>query len=97
MIDKYPKQSGNLDAYEFHIETVLHWFCQDCGDSVECTNDIREIELDAPYGSWATRKGREAMIAGWYVRPLSKNGSLISTECLCPKCAKKHGLTISKN
>jgi hypothetical protein len=97
MASEYPKLSGGLDAYEFYIETVLQWLCHDCGEYVQCTNDIRENEQEAPYGDWATRKGKEAMIAGWYVRPLSENGSLTSIECLCPKCAKNHGLVISKS
>jgi hypothetical protein len=95
MASEYPKISGSLDAYDFYIWANLQWLCHDCGEYIECTNDIREEEKDkAPEGAWAARKGKEAMLAGWYVRPLSETGALISMECLCPKCAKAHGLVI---
>ena len=89
----YPKLSGGLDAYEFYIEMALQWLCDDCGEHVECTNDIRDEEERAPYGKWSKRKAMEGMKAGWYVRPLAENGSLI-TGCLCPKCAKNRDLTL---
>jgi hypothetical protein len=92
-VTQYPNLSGDLDAYEFYIETALQWLCCDCGEYVECTNDIRENEQDAPYGEWAIRKGREGMKAGWYVPPLTEKGGLIA-ECLCPKCAENRGLVI---
>jgi hypothetical protein len=93
-MSNFPPQSGGLNAYEFYIEAVLAWHCGDCDSYIECTNDIREDELDAPYGAWAVRKGKEGMAAGWYVPPLTSEGSLI-VGCLCPACARKRGLVIS--
>lgn len=89
--------SGGLDAYEFHIETILSWHCHDCGRHDEATNDIREDEPEAPYGGWARRKALEARAAGWYVPPLSENGSLVTSFCLCPGCAGKRGFRLSQD
>jgi hypothetical protein len=91
----YPQRSGGLSAYEFHIEVALQWTCDDCGAYLECLQDIREDEADAPYGKWAKRKGEEGMAAGWYVPPLTDDGSL-TCGCLCRDCAKRRGLEVIK-
>jgi hypothetical protein len=95
-MDDYPKLSGGLDAYEFYVEIHLQWLCDDCGECVLGTQDILEDEQEAPYAKWATRKGKEGMKAGWYVRPLSEDGSL-RRGCLCPKCVEKRGLIVCEN
>jgi hypothetical protein len=38
-------------------------------------------------------QGKRGMALGWYVPPLTADGSL-RTECLCPICAQKRGLIV---
>jgi hypothetical protein len=92
-----PQTSGDLAAYEFYIEMMLSWRCRDCETHVECTDDIRADEQEAPYGGWATRKAKEAMAQGWFVKPLTADGSLMWSVCYCPNCTIRRGLIVAKN
>ena len=87
----YPHISGDIDAYEFHAEVALHFHCDDCGEHLECS--VLDSDVEAPRPPWATREGRRGMMLGWYVPPLSPDGSLMR-GCLCPSCARKRGLEI---
>ncbi len=90
------KISGDFDAYEFYIETALHWHCASCAEHLEVTGDVLpEEEEKMPYGSWPVRQGLLGMRRGWYVPPLTKEGSLVLTA-LCPDCARKGGFEIQK-
>ena len=92
----FPKTSGDLDAYEFYIETALHWHCASCATHVEVTGDVLPGEEEKmPYGAWAVRQGHLGMQRGWYVPPLTKEGSLVLTT-LCPECVRKGGLEVKK-
>lgn len=86
--------SGDLDAYKFYIEFALCWTCDDCGEHIAASSDIRPGEDDAPYGPWQDRQARQAMSDGWYVQPLTPDGSLITRPCFCPRCAQNRNLTI---
>jgi hypothetical protein len=90
---QFPKISGDIDAYEFHVEVALHFHCDDCGEHMEC--QILESDVEAPRPPWATREGRRGMLLGWYVPPLAPDGSLLR-GCLCPTCARKDGLEVQK-
>ena len=87
--------SGDLKAYKFHVEVCLGFLCSACGARSESSNDIREDEHDAPYGIWQVRRAQSAMNSGWYVQPLSSDGSLTTEPVYCPKCAKDRHLQIS--
>jgi hypothetical protein len=87
------KISGDLADYEWHVWAALQFHCDECGEHLECTNDIRAGEEEAPEGPWAWRKAREAMVAGWY---LPGKGSSASLGCLCPRCAAKHDAVVQK-
>jgi hypothetical protein len=90
-----PKVSGGREAYEFYIEMMLQWRCKECQEFIDAAADIRrEEEPGAPHhGPWAARKAQEAMRLGWYVQPLTENGSLVPF-CLCPSCSVRRGLTV---
>ncbi len=88
-----PNISGGFDAYEFYVEAMLHFACVECGKFIDASSDIREGEDLAPAGPWASRHAKTAMLLGWYVHPLSSDGSLVPF-CLCPSCAAKRGLKI---
>ena len=92
-----PKVSGGPEAYEFYVEVMLQFRCDECASFIDAAADIRkEEEVGAPHhGQWAARKSREAMTLGWYIHPLSKDGSLVPF-CLCPSCSTRHGLTVKK-
>jgi hypothetical protein len=87
-----PQIAGGVDAYEFHVEVCLHFHCDDCGAHLEC----EETQTDAasPFPPWATREGKRGMMLGWYVPPLTSDGSL-SMLCFCPDCTRKRGLHVS--
>jgi hypothetical protein len=88
-----PTIAGGVDAYEFYAEAALHFHCDDCGEHMECV--VLESDLEAPQPPWATREGIRGMSLGWYVPPLTADGSLRS-ECLCPSCARKRGLIVHR-
>jgi hypothetical protein len=85
------KVAGGLNAYEFHVEMALHFHCDDCGEHLECP--VTKFDISAPHPPWATREGKRAMALGWYVPPLTADGSL-RPECFCPSCTKKRGLIV---
>jgi len=79
---------GSKKAYEFYIEMMLVWSCDECPAHIPASSDIRIGEKDAPFGNWASRQAEDAMRLGWYVPPLTEDGSLV-VRCLCPNCAKE--------
>jgi hypothetical protein len=88
-----PKVAGGIDAYEFYVEMALHFHCDDCGEHMECP--VLEADVEAPRPPWATREGKRGMSFGWYVPPLTPDGSL-RPECFCPSCARKRGLVVQR-
>ena len=88
-----PTVAGGVDAYEFHAEAALHFHCDDCGEHMECV--VLDSDVEAPQPPWATREGIRGMSLGWYVPPLTADGSLRS-ECFCPSCAQKRGLIVHR-
>ena len=89
-----PRVSGGIDAYEFYVEVMLQFLCVDCGAFIGAASDIRAGEEEAPIGGpWAARHAKEAMRLGWYVHPLTSDGSLVPF-CLCPPCATKSELVV---
>ena len=88
-----PTTSGGVDAYEFFIEMALHFHCSDCGEHMDCP--VSDSDVSAPHPPWATREGRRGMSLGWYVPPLTVDGSVTLT-CYCPSCARKRGLVVQR-
>lgn len=90
-----PRVSGGREAYEFYVEVMLQFRCGECDAFIDAAADIRkEEEAGAPHHApWAARKSQEALDLGWYVHPLTEDGSLVPV-CLCPSCSAKHGLTV---
>jgi len=86
-----PRVGGDLDAYEFYVETVLCFHCDGCGTSLECP--VSDEDTEAPSGAWMRHHARRAHGLGWYVYPLSSEGAL-TVFALCPTCAEARGLTI---
>ena len=89
--DPFPKTAGGLDAYEFYVWFQLYFLCTDCGESLDCP--VTEQDTDAPDGDWMRRNARRARSLGWYVHPLTADGSLIAI-CLCPACASSRRLAV---
>jgi hypothetical protein len=86
-----PLISGGVDAYEFYAEFALQFLCDVCGEHLD-TRD-KDTDDDAPFPPWATREGKRGMALGWYVPPLTPDGSLV-VRCLCPACATTQGLRV---
>ena len=86
-----PRFSGGLDAYEFYVEIMLYFRCNDCGASLDCP--VTEQDDDAPSGAWMRHHARRAWSLGWYVHPLSADGAL-TTIAFCPACSDVGGLTV---
>ena len=86
-----PRVGGGLDAYEFYVETVLHFRCEHCATSLDCP--VTDEDTEAPSGAWMRHHARRAHDLGWYVHPLSPDGAL-TVFALCPTCAEARKLTI---
>ncbi|MEN8661284.1 MAG: hypothetical protein ACN4GF_11480 [Lentimonas sp.] len=95
MDEAHPVESGNIQAYQFYVEMALHLHCKDCGEHLELAQDLKEDEQECPYGIWQKRRAKAAMDLGWYVPPLTKEGSLVA-YCLCPRCASNKNLKIKR-
>jgi hypothetical protein len=80
--------TGGIDAYEFYVATAVHFHCDECGEHMECP--VGQEDVSAPYQPWATREGERGRSLGWYVPPLTADGSL-RLVCFCPSCARKRG------
>src|SRR5438552_2018682 len=63
-MSEIPTLAGGIDAYEFYVETALHFHCDDCGEHMECP--VPETDVEAPNPPWATREGKRGMSLGWY-------------------------------
>ena len=88
---EFPQVAGGIDAYEFYVEMELHFRCGDCDERLDCP--VLESDDGAPFPPWATREGRRGMSLGWYVPPLSSDGSLWWVS-FCPSCTQKRGLIV---
>jgi hypothetical protein len=88
-----PKVAGGIDAYEFYIEMELHFRCVECEERLNC--GVLDWDVQAPHPPWATREGKRGMSLGWYVPPLTVDGSL-RWMSLCPNCAQKRGLIVQR-
>jgi hypothetical protein len=93
MTDDLPKVAGGIDAYEFYVEIEMQFRCHDCGEHMECP--ILDTDVEYPQPPWATREGRRGMALGWYVPPLTPDGSL-RWFSLCPGCAQKRDLVVHR-
>ena len=89
--DHLRRIAGGIDAYEFYVWTVLYFRCDGCDASLDCP--ITEQDTEAPEGPWMRRSAHQAHSLGWYVPPLSPDGSL-TVFALCPRCTQTRGLTI---
>ena len=83
--------SGSIDAYEFYVEVMLQFHCDDCGASSDCP--VADSDDEAPRPPWATREGLRGMSLGWFVPPLTSDGSVRLTS-YCPSCARRRGIRI---
>jgi hypothetical protein len=89
--DTFPPVAGGLDAYEFYIWFQLYFLCHDCGESLDCP--VADDDIEAPEGKWMRRNAQRARSLGWYVHPLSADGSL-TPICFCPGCAASRYLVV---
>lgn len=87
-MSRSPTVSGDINAYEFYVEMALHFHCADCGERMECP--VADTDVEAPWPPWATRQGRRGMSAGWWVPPLTENGS-VRLIAYCPSCGEGEG------
>ncbi len=86
-----PEIAGDIDAYEFYVEVMLHFRCDACGASFDCP--VLDSDVEAPNPPWSTREGARGMSAGWWVPPLTPDGS-VQLTCFCPDCARARGLIV---
>ena len=82
-----------FDAYEAYVEVMLHFHCADCGAHLD--GPISDSDVEAPNPPWSTREGRGGMSLGWYVAPLTADGS-VSLTSFCPACTQKRGLIVHR-
>jgi hypothetical protein len=90
-VSAVPEIAGDVNAYEFYVEVVLHFRCDACGAILDCP--VLDSDEDAPNPPWSTREGARGRSLGWWVPPLAADGSLEPT-CFCPACAQERGLIV---
>lgn len=93
MTDEFPKVAGGIEAYEFYVEMELHLRCYGCAERLDCT--LLDSDVEAPQSPWPARQGKRGMALGWYVPPLTADGSL-RWFSLCPSCSQKRNLIVPK-
>ena len=86
-----PEIAGGVDAYEAYVEVMLFFRCDGCGATLDCP--VLESDDDAPYPPWSTREGTRGRSLGWWVPPLTADGSVEMT-CFCPACAHERRLIV---
>jgi hypothetical protein len=85
--------AGGLGAYQAYIEVMLHFHCSDCKARLEWPD--YEVNAGVPFPPWSAREGGRGLALGWYVPPLTEDGS-VSLICFCPTCTQKRGLIVQK-